>query len=371
MSQRLSSTIKDLAEGIGAGRFRSEAEISQGVVKRVLNDLEWPVFDVRVVAPEFKIGTRKVDYALCQPPGKPSVLVEVKDLGKADGKGEQQLFEYCFHQGVPLAVLTDGREWSFFLPAGQGSYEERRFARIDLMQDDCAESAKILARYLKIADVRSGEARKRAQDDYEAARFQKEAASKYASIWRKLLSEPEPLLLDLFLEEVESLTRVRPDRERAAEFIRDQARTGKALERKPKRTPRSKEPLVSPPPVTTGGDGSFALTSRGQTRTFKSGADVFAAVFTELASMDPGFCQRYSEQHRGSKRRYVAKSKDLLYPGNPRSQSVSRELPGGWWLATHCSNAAKVKRIKKACQVAGLEFGRDLIVSIPTRSRRG
>ena len=125
------------------------------------------------MAPEFKIGTRKVDYALCHPPGKPSVLLEVKDLGKADGKGEKQLFEYCFHQGVPIAVLTDGRTWSFFFPAGQGSYEERRFARIDLIGDDPGDSARTLTHYLQAGDVRSGEARKRAQRDYEAARLEK------------------------------------------------------------------------------------------------------------------------------------------------------------------------------------------------------
>lgn len=148
MSQQLTLTIKDLAKGIAAGSFRSEAEISQGVVKRILHDLGWPVFNMQVVAPEFKIGTRKVDYALCQPPGKAAVLMEVKDLGKADGKGQKQLFEYCFHQGVPIAVLTDGRTWSFFFPAGQGNYQERLFAKIDLLDDDHRDGAARLVRYL-------------------------------------------------------------------------------------------------------------------------------------------------------------------------------------------------------------------------------
>ena len=231
MSDRLTPTIEDLAKGIAAGSFRSEAEISQGVVKRVLNDLGWPVFDMQVVAPEFKIGTRKVDYALCQPPGKAAILVEVKDLGKADGKGQKQLFEYCFHQGVPIAVLTDGRTWSFFFPAGQGSYEERLFAHIDLLDDDHSAAAKTLARYLDVEDVKTQTARKRAERDYEAARFQKQAASKYASVWQRLLSGPEPLLLELFSEEVESATGVRPDPERAAVFIRGHA-VGAGLSRK-------------------------------------------------------------------------------------------------------------------------------------------
>ncbi|MCY3599695.1 MAG: hypothetical protein OXN85_06965 [Gemmatimonadetes bacterium] len=367
MSKRLTSRIEDLAERIGAGSFRSEAEISRGVVTPVFHDLGWPVFEVQIVVPEFRIGTRKVDYALCHPPGKPAVLVEVKDLGKADGRGERQLFEYCFHEGVPVAVLTDGRTWSFFFSTGQGSYKERRFAQVDLVEDPYSTSAAVLARYLAIGDVRSGEARKRAQDDYESARFQQQAASEYASVWRKLLSGPEAFLLELFLEEVEGVTGVRPDSDRAAEFIRSQ--TG-SHEMEPIPRPPKEPPKVDPRPRTPTEDLPF-LTFDGKTETFRSGTDVFAAVFSKLAALDPGFCRQYSDKHRGSKRRYVARSKELLYPGASHLEGQSRRLPGGWWLATHCSNAGKVKRVRKACEVAGLEFGRDLIVHIPTGSRKG
>ena len=371
MSDRLTPTIEDLAKGIAAGSFRSEAEISQGVVKRVLNDLGWPVFDMQVVAPEFKIGTRKVDYALCQPPGKAAILVEVKDLGKADGKGQKQLFEYCFHQGVPIAVLTDGRTWSFFFPAGQGSYEERLFAHIDLLDDDHGNAARTLVRYLDVEDVKSQTARKRAEQDYEAARFQKQAATKYASVWRKLLSGPEPLLLDLFSEEVESATGVRPERERAAEFIRGHAvGTGvtrrvtqvKSARRKPKPTTTS-----VPPSIKSSGVPSF--TFQGQTETFSTGAKLFGAVFSTFASMDPTFCERYSQRHSGRVRKYVAQSKEELYPGNPNLQSQVLPLPGGWLLATHTSNTDKIRRIKQACKVMGLEFGQDLVVDVPVGKR--
>ena len=363
LPETLISTIEDLKQLIAAGSFRSEAEISQGVVSRILNELKWPVFDVQVVAPEFKIGTRKVDYALCYPPGKPAVLLEVKDLGKAAGQGEKQLFEYCFHQGVPIAVLTDGQTWSFFFPAGQGSYEERRFARIDLIGDDPRDCANTLTDYLLAGDVRSGEARKRAQRDYEAARLEKEAASTYALVWTKLLSGPESLLLDLFSEEVEQATGVRPDRTRAAEFIRTQAGMAAASPARSRKRRKTKE-------REPGSEGGPSFTFRGQTKTFKSAAEVLGAVFKKLASEDPEFCARFAEQHQGRVRRYVAKTKARLYPGNPDRERASYALPGGWWLGTHCSNRDKMRRIKEACQVAGLEFGRDLLVSIPVGSRK-
>ena len=68
----LASTIAQVRQDIAAGKFRSETDISYGVVSRILDKLDWPVFDVQVVAREFKIGARKVDYALCHAPGEPS-----------------------------------------------------------------------------------------------------------------------------------------------------------------------------------------------------------------------------------------------------------------------------------------------------------
>jgi len=155
--------------------------------------------------------------------GKAAILIEVKDLGKAGPQGEKQLFEYAFHQGVPIVVLTDGRIWNFFYPPGQGNYEDRRLAQIDLLNHDPCVAASKLARYLNMETVKSQAARKCAEKDYEEVRLQKQASSKFQSVWHKLLLEPSAsLLLDLFLEEVQKETRVRPNSEQAVEFIRRQ-----------------------------------------------------------------------------------------------------------------------------------------------------
>lgn len=113
-----------------------------------------------------------------------------------------------------------------------------------------------------------------------------------------------------------------------------------------------------------------SFTFEGRTYTFKTGHRVFVSVFERLASMDPTFCVRYSEQYYGRTNRYVAKAKDLLYPGNPAMAKKSHPLPGEWWLATNWSNQGKIQRIKEACKIADLVFGLDLTVHIPTRSRK-
>ncbi len=87
-----------------------------------------------------------------------------------------------------------------------------------------------------------------------------------------------------------------------------------------------------------------------------------------LASEDPEFCERFLQKFYGRTRRYVAKTKARLYRDAPRFEGMSHPLPGGWWLATHCANSQKVRWIKDACEVAGLEFGTELVAHIPSRT---
>jgi predicted type IV restriction endonuclease len=148
--------LLDIRDGIKAGRYDNEATVSQGIVQRLLHTLGWPVYDTEVVAPEYSLGGRRVDYALCHPPREPVVMVEVKQVGHSKG-ADRQLFEYAFHKGVPMAVLTDGQEWNFFLPTEQGDYGERQLYKLDLLERDPQEAESSLKRYLEYEAVRSGQ----------------------------------------------------------------------------------------------------------------------------------------------------------------------------------------------------------------------
>ena len=68
--------------------------------------------------------------------------MESKGVGNASG-AERQLFEYAFHQGIPMAILTDGQEWSFFLPGEQGAYYERCVYKLDLLARTTEECRQI------------------------------------------------------------------------------------------------------------------------------------------------------------------------------------------------------------------------------------
>jgi predicted type IV restriction endonuclease len=100
----LEDHIAEIRSKLIAGAFPNEASVSGGVVVRLLQSLEWPVFDPQVVYPEFSVNGGRVDYALCHPAKKPLVFVEFKPVGGSGG-AERQLFEYAFHLA---AIIHDG-----------------------------------------------------------------------------------------------------------------------------------------------------------------------------------------------------------------------------------------------------------------------
>ena len=184
--------IKELLERIKNdlqfGRFTSEAAVSQGIVLPILNELGWPVFGTHVVWPEYTAGGGRVDYALCNPPDRPVIFIEVKRVGQAEG-ADRQLFEYAFHQGVPMAVLTDGQEWHFYLPAEQGQYQERRVYKLDLIERDSAECENRLKRYLDHKEVASGSALDAAKADYRDINRDRQIHNALPMAWKQLVEQ--------------------------------------------------------------------------------------------------------------------------------------------------------------------------------------
>ena len=234
------------------GSLANEASVSIGVVLPILDALGWPAFDPGVVAPEYSVGTRRVDFALLTR-GMPAVFVEVKQPGLA-GHADRQLFEYAFHEGVPIAILTDGATWHVYLPAMQGTYDDRRVYLLDLLERDPADSAAMLRRYLARAAVESGEAFERAQADYKRSRQRKGAEAAIPQAWANLVAEPR--LADLLAAEVESVCGFQPEAGDVAAFLASLTSGKKPLPtptvNRPAPAPRVAEPRPEPAPSVPG-----------------------------------------------------------------------------------------------------------------------
>jgi len=203
-TEKLRELIDTISRKIVEGRYPNETAVREAIVLPVLQLLGWDTLDPSTVRREYQVGVRKVDYGLFVHPSAPDLLIEVKAVGLIVG-GDKQLFEYAFHDGVPMVLLTDGREWSFYLPAGQGSYDNRRVYKLDILERDPAECCRALARYLAFERVRQKEAIADARSDYETAARGRTAADTLQTAWRKLVVEPDGLLIDLLVEKTQAL----------------------------------------------------------------------------------------------------------------------------------------------------------------------
>ena len=237
----LKEHIDDICNKLKEGLFINEAAVSQGIVLRLLNVLTWPTYNTQVIIPEYSVEGRRVDYALCHPPSKPIVFIEVKQVGNIEG-AERQLFEYAFHVGVPIAILTDGQKWRFFYPIGQGDYRERKVHEMDLTEDDSEESAKKLNRYLNYESIRTGEAAKAIKEDYEKVVQQRQVATRLPEAWSKLIEEADEFLLDVVAEKTKSLCDHRPTNEQVLDFL-------KSLKKERELDQQEARSLRTPPPT--------------------------------------------------------------------------------------------------------------------------
>lgn len=84
-------------------------------------------------------------------------------------------------------------------------------------------------------------------------------------------------------------------------------------------------------------------------------------VLRALDERDPDFLRRFSRES-GRTRKYVAASRADLYPGKERLSRFATELRPGWWVGTNYSAKEIEGILRKACRVAGLKWGMDLVV---------
>jgi len=286
-------------------------------------------------------------------------------VGQSEGN-ERQLFEYAFHKGVPLAILTDGQEWHFFLPGEQGDYGERRVYKLDLVQREVAESANRLNRYLGYPAICDGSAIEAARAEYRDVAQDREIRAALPEAWRKLVEEEDDLLIELVADRVESLCGYKPEPDLVAGFLAEQVVQRAPVSRGDVSQPASPTPagpIRTEPAAPIVG---FGFTIDGRDVPCRNGRDVLVSVFEELTKRDASFPDRFAALPKhGRSRRYLARDRDELYPG--RADMVanhSHELSSGWWLGVNVSRKAVERIVQMACGVAGLRFGRDLKIRV-------
>lgn len=214
----MKKVIQNIQQQIKEGLFTNEASVIRGIINPILQELSWPVNDVRVVRPEFTVSIQRVDIALFHN-NQPLIFVEAKKIGGADG-AEKQLFEYAFHSGVPILILTDGPTWHFFLTAGIGTYDQRKVNRLDLIEyDDLDQLCSKFTDYLEYGKVISGLAQKNLEVDYKSKIRELEIVQTLPNAWKKIIDENDELLFELVANKVEELCNYKPSKGSVFEYL--------------------------------------------------------------------------------------------------------------------------------------------------------
>jgi predicted type IV restriction endonuclease len=370
-------TLESIRDGLRRNSFINEASVSQGIVLRLLRELGWDTFDVDQVSPEYSVKGRRVDYALCHPRRKPRIFVEVKQVSKSALDFEEQLAAYAYEEGVPLVVLTTGKEWNFYVPYGPGKFVDRRVYRIDLLERSPDEIVSRFQRYLDFDAVRNGNAFVNAQNDLRDVLSVQETKRALPKAWTRLLEEPSPGLVELVLQQLESMTGDLPQAGVLEDFLRRQANgLGPTPESEDTRPPRGNPHPPKPEPVgptvpTPGPEvnfipvGNVPLTFLGQRMSFPTHRRRLVKAFEFLSERDSEFLEKFSRLAIPGKRPGVARRPVDLFPGKEslaKTRSHFTELGNGsgWYIDLNQSADTMAKMIKRACDVAGLRFGIDV-----------
>lgn len=198
----------------------SEDATKTSIILRLLNILGWDIFDNNEVYPEYVIGGKRVDYSL-RFNSKNKVFIEVKKIDEDLEIHQEQLLNYAFHEGIEIAILTNGLSWWFYLPLNPGSWEQRKFFSIDILQQKETEITSNFINFLAKDNVISEKTIETAKALYKSNQKDQTISLSLPKAWNKLIQETDELLIELVNDTNEKLCGYRASNEQVAEFLSD------------------------------------------------------------------------------------------------------------------------------------------------------
>ena len=132
----------------------------------------------------------------------------------------------------------------YFIRLERGATPTGSFARWILLTDPLPR-----LRMASYSAIDSGDAQRRVREDCKAMQLQRQAAAIFPSVWDKLILGPDPLLVELFEEEVEAESGVRPRKQHVVAFIKEKGTS--RITPSPVTRPLSRSLISAPPDPST------------------------------------------------------------------------------------------------------------------------
>jgi len=358
--------LSQIVSGLQAGLYPNEKAVSTSIVVPVFRKLGWDDTNPYEVRPEYQSGKGRVDYALFSSQNQPGVFVEVKHVGKA-AAADVQLFEYAFHEGAQIAVLTDGRIWNFYVPGQPGSFEDRKVYQIDLLEQGLEAAEARFVRYLQKDRVANQFALQDALSDYKSKASNKKAEETIPKAWSELLAEPD-MILKLLRDRTEALSGIVPREEALIAFIA-KVNGGKTVQAYAAPNPQSITSISKAPILqatdTVGSSSPLGWQVLSVTGSAKSQNEALAGFLNELFNQFPDSIQAIISSVGTKTRAHIAKIPEEIYPKRPDlGQKAHLTLSSGHVLGTNVSAEEKIKIAQKAAAACSLNWGIDALLSI-------
>lgn len=154
MKEELKAFIERLRREDKINHYDEEAT-KQAIVLRVLSMLGWDIFNIEEVTPQYYLRDFRVDYSLRLNESN-KVFIEVKRVGTDLEPYQEQLLKYSFLEGVDVAILTNGITWWFYQPMQKGSWQQRRFSSLNIINQELEEVVQKFIDYLSKESIKVG-----------------------------------------------------------------------------------------------------------------------------------------------------------------------------------------------------------------------
>ncbi len=221
MQEQLKDFINEIKSAKGLSTY-DEATTKQIIIIRILNILGWNIFDIKEIQPEYPVdpqnSNEKVDYALARDTDN-MVFVEAKAVNVDLENWEEKFCSYCFKNNVVLGILTNGISWWFYLPRAKGSWYERKFYSINLVQQDTDIIVSKFIDFLSKQNVTNGKSEENARRTYESKQKKQIIKKSLPQAWNTLISSEDETFIDLFNNMLEKVSGYRAESEEIAEFL--------------------------------------------------------------------------------------------------------------------------------------------------------
>jgi hypothetical protein len=296
---------------------------------------------------EAGIGQRDAaDFAL-RVKDKRRVLIETKKLQeelRADS--EDQIGKYAARDDADLAILTNGRQWWCYLVRASGSWNDRRFAELDLL-DNLDEFVDVMWKVLRReAFAREESPAVPAAQEYLAKRRDLDRA--YAvlpKVWREMLDQPDPELVRLLANKANVASE-----EAVLEFLR-----GLVAGTPPAPNGGAPAPYPGPAPPRSGsglppaGARLRAASLQGKLLAVHQWKDLLFEVAKQAVST--GRIRLPWRRPQGGRTILSRQLSDL------NKEKYGLELPGGYWLDRWWGSSDCLEISRELLDAAGI--GRD------------